>query len=710
MRQKFRKSLSFLLSLVLLFTVMPTAYADLSELGAKSFRFELLDEDEDDVWGGTSAEEEEVEKSELEELGSDLDSTPADDNGSIDEEAQKGLSAGGLENPEAITPILRSYNPFRKGGPGTKGGGSSNKPGEFSLDKTATPSGEEGVWDMELTITAKDLAKSTDVVLVVDRSSSMNEDFETGGVTSDPSRRKLHKAKEAAKSFVENLIQVSDQGSLRIALVSYSDNARINQTLTNNKESLIRSIDSLSARGATHTQAGIKWARDLLKGSVAERQIIVLLSDGEPTYAYNILEKYWYDEPSKVTPGLKVKRYPDKIMSPLTTEASKIYFLNGESFELTEHPFKYRETIKTVQELYMDYENSTPHFDTEKRKSPRFADNAFFAYESDAKRDDVDMINVYNQTISEANIAMREGYKIYTVGLSLSAQAQQLMDEVGIDGSYSSTPEDLKKIYEKIASRISFAATDAIVTDPIGDKFDLVVPPGMKPEETIKVFDRNGNELAGAVITWDAANKTFTVKLGTVTEALSPIKIQYKIRINPDDNIALPGVAYDTNGRTYITYTDSNGNPNQVKDFPIPKVGKDAASIIVYELLVDKDGNILKTQDGFFGDKAIDKNDFPLNRYLFEHNGKTSLPLHREIRVDAKPSVEKVINGEKKVFQLATIKVARGTQANSEVDITVSPFVKEFDRAESVEIYFAYLMNEKVDLILPDAKDLTKVY
>ena len=151
------------------------------------------------------------------------------------------------------------------------------QPGQVVLSKTATPvDGMVNTWDVTVRVEGKDTAKTSDVVLVIDRSRSMR------------SNSRMRQAKEAAKQFVSALLPAGNDGNTRIAIVSFASDVRTDQALTNNASGLNHAIDDLSADGGTFTQAGIKQAESILANSTADVKNIVLLSDGEPTYSYGI--------------------------------------------------------------------------------------------------------------------------------------------------------------------------------------------------------------------------------------------------------------------------------------------------------------------------------------------------------------------------------------------------------------------------------------
>ncbi len=183
-------------------------------------------------------------------------------------------------NPLAIIPRMFSRYKSALAREGTTSSGPvigvdhPENPGDVMLFKSAEPvAGMVNTWDVTLRIEGKDDSKTSDIVLVIDRSGSMQD----GG--------RMSSAKEAARDFVNTLLP---SAYTRIAVVSYASSVSVDQRLTNNAASLTSAINSLYPGGGTFTQAGIKQAEELLDNSSADYKHIVLLSDGVPTFSYRI--------------------------------------------------------------------------------------------------------------------------------------------------------------------------------------------------------------------------------------------------------------------------------------------------------------------------------------------------------------------------------------------------------------------------------------
>uniref|UniRef100_A0A8A2VG66 VWA domain-containing protein n=1 Tax=Haloterrigena alkaliphila TaxID=2816475 RepID=A0A8A2VG66_9EURY len=110
--------------------------------------------------------------------------------------------------------------------------------------------------------------QQTDFVFVMDESGSM-------------SGSPIYYSRLAAKRFVDALLDGD-----RAGLVGYDSNANLLQELTRDHDSLNASIESLSAGGGTHTEAGLRTGLQHLEANGMENrsQVMLLLSDGKSNY------------------------------------------------------------------------------------------------------------------------------------------------------------------------------------------------------------------------------------------------------------------------------------------------------------------------------------------------------------------------------------------------------------------------------------------
>lgn len=176
---------------------------------------------------------------------------------------------------------LPSFAEGEETGGGTESGPKWDDPGSILLNKVAQPvENKEGIYEITLTIQGKNFETNSDVVLVIDKSGSMNDDD------------KLLDTKKAAIAFGEKLL--TKGSTTRIAIVTYAETAAsINNGhfyTADELDAFKSQINGIKASGGTNQQAGIHVAQQLLDSDspVGNLKNIVILSDGVPTYSYAI--------------------------------------------------------------------------------------------------------------------------------------------------------------------------------------------------------------------------------------------------------------------------------------------------------------------------------------------------------------------------------------------------------------------------------------
>ncbi len=181
--------------------------------------------------------------------------------------------------------------------------------GNVKVTKTAKEvEGEKNVWEVEMKLEGENLVsnRSTDIVLVLDRSGSMKDTTEGG------TRAKL--VAQASKDLVSELVK---QENVNVAVVSFAGgqvtssresyehyyantwtlfqkqftrgnwytNVRIDQDFTNISDKLNSGITTALSNptGGTPIALGIVKAGTILEERDAKNKVIILLSDGKPT-------------------------------------------------------------------------------------------------------------------------------------------------------------------------------------------------------------------------------------------------------------------------------------------------------------------------------------------------------------------------------------------------------------------------------------------
>lgn len=105
-----------------------------------------------------------------------------------------------------------------------------------------------------------------------------------------PGESRLDYAKTAANDLVNSVVKDGND-DVRVAVVSFSNDAQTVVGYTSDKGELRRGIDALGADDGTNWEAGLAAANGLTARDGAKKYV-VFLSDGEPTYRYETVE-YW---------------------------------------------------------------------------------------------------------------------------------------------------------------------------------------------------------------------------------------------------------------------------------------------------------------------------------------------------------------------------------------------------------------------------------
>lgn len=425
-------------------------------------------------------------------------------------------------------------------------------PGSVKLNgKEATPTDNYAEWEIELSVEAKDIdsMKSTDIVLLLDRSGSMRGN-------------RLTKAKEGAIQFVNELLTEGPQ--TRIALVSFSNQAQTNSSFrgSNDRQRLINAINNISASGGTNIQAGLRVANNLVALTSAEEKIIVLLSDGEPTYSYR--------ENNATAHSWSYGSYNFRLTNFTNNQIG-----SGDSYNLSS-PI----CIPFVGCFGGD--QYTVNGYTVRTNGPATISEAWQIM-------NINLINMYS-------IGLDVGGNTNAINVLRNSQNK---------GYFQAGVDDLSGIFDEIAGEIKYAATNAVVTDPLGDMFKLVKG------------KYNGNDYeasTGTTVTWDESTKTFTWNIGDIREGEKPT-LKYTVTIDWEHPDLKGHIDYPMNKETPLHYRDSNGN-DATKYFKIPEGQIDKGKIkrIGYRVnvdgdLVDGDGNPVESiedahnfYDEYYGD------------------------------------------------------------------------------------------------------------
>lgn len=488
-------------------------------------------------------------------------------------------------------------------------------PGSIKLDKDAAAvESETNLWEVTLGIKGKNFETTSDVVLVIDCSGSMEGD-------------KLTNTRKAAKAFGQKLL--TEGSTTRIAIVTFIKEA----TAYNNGHfydatelsAFEAAVDAATyAKGGTNQQAGLHVAQQLLNTSTAGLKNIVILSDGDATYSYPFVGgnatidcgqflSHWFSGNPVVTawPTVATPDYSTVIGT-------------GNSFDLDEGNITWNCTCKhnkTTQELYGAF-----YYDA--------SGNLVCSNGSMASNNGV-------ATIWEANQAKVAGTTIYSVALQAGTNGENTLKTCATDAtkdyyaiaSADNVEEKLTNAFTSIAGSIAIAARNGVVNDPMGEHVKLSFS-GAAPDITTDkaVYDAGHADIyiSQGTATYDAATRAISWTVGSVRGGDNPI-MMYKVGILEGYSPAT-GDVLDTNKRTTFSYINYLGD-GTVGEFPIPKVTVGGGAILVHWYQVNSKGEPINEFGQVVDGPAYAKQVQPAA--YFEASGSTGLSYNTPYTVAA---------------------------------------------------------------------------
>lgn len=482
-------------------------------------------------------------------------------------------------------------------------------PGSIKLDKDAAAvEGAENLWEVTLGIQGKNFETTSDVVLVIDCSGSMEGD-------------KLTNTRKAAKAFGQKLL--ADGSSTRIAIVTFIDTAAAynNGHFYDATElsAFEAAVDKATyAKGGTNQQAGIHKAQELLNTSAAGLKNIVILSDGEATYSYpfvggNATIGCSYIIRHRFNENVTVATWPTVATPDYSTVIG-----TGNSFDLDEGNITWNCTCehnRTTQKLYGAF-----YYDA--------SGNLVCSNGSMATNNGV-------ATIWEANQAKAAGTTIYSVALQAGTNGENTLKACATDAtkdyyaiaSADNVEEKLTTAFTSIAGSIAIAARNGVVNDPMGENVQLSFSGSAPVITTDKTVYDAGNAdiyISQGSAVYDAATRSISWTVGSVSEVDNPI-MKYKVGIRDDYNPPT-GDVLDTNKRTTFSYINYLGE-GTVGDFPIPKVTVGGGAILVHWYQVNSNGEPINELGQVVDGPSFAKQVQPAE--YFVDNGSTGLSYNK---------------------------------------------------------------------------------
>lgn len=474
--------------------------------------------------------------------------------------------------------------------------------GSIKLDKDAAAvEGAENLWEVTLGIQGKTFETTSDVVLVIDCSGSMEGD-------------KLTNTRKAAKAFGQKLL--TEGSTTRIAIVTFIKEA----TAYNNGHfydatelsAFEAAVDAATyANGGTNQQAGIHKAQELLNTSSAGLKNIVILSDGKATFSHPFAAAATYANCEAWTSlgcprGGKITN-----IGAFAPDYTTVIGL-GSSFTLD---YNARVTATCPE-----------HGGTTTQK---------YVYNLDGTATTKSGTDNGVATIWEANQAKAAGTTIYSVALQAGTNGENTLKACATDAtkdyyaiaSTDNVEETLTNAFTSIAGSIAIAARNGVVNDPMGEHVKLSFSGSAPVITTDKAVYDAGNAdiyISQGSAVYDAATRSIRWNVGSVRAVDNPI-MKYKVGISDGYNPPT-GDVLDTNKRTTFSYINYLGE-GAVGEFPIPKVTVGGGMILVHWYQVNSKGEPINELGQVVDGPSFAKQVQPAE--YFVDNGSTGLSYNK---------------------------------------------------------------------------------
>lgn len=380
---------------------------------------------------------------------------------------------------------------------------------EFAIRKYAKETSTPGLYDVYLNVRGNELRdiKPIDIVLVVDMSGSMEPE-------------KASAVRQGVKDFLTYIKDAGIGQYVNVGFVGYSSlnqptyvgliKEEINPVSNNNHITNINDKLKKTFIGGTFTQLGIQTGKNMLNSySSTNQKMMILLTDGVPTYSYKVTK-------STLIGGVL---YGTEFGTGLDNP--------GDTSELD---YSYVDT--TGKRIY----------------------------------------DTFAATLGEAKLAKDSGTQLHVLGIKLErdgsyltqTQVRQRTSLMASTGYYqdANTSDAVKTYLQNQAVNVVSAfntVNQGNIKDPIGDQFiynssvvDLTSV-GTSTVTTLPSANIAGNQL-------NVSNLT----LGKNQE----VQIHYQVRINTESSSFVPDQWYPMNGRTL--FTPNGTNPTNQVDFGVP--------------------------------------------------------------------------------------------------------------------------------------------
>lgn len=494
--------------------------------------------------------------------------------------------------------------------------------GAIQLSKSAAAvEGKENTWEVTLGIQGKNYKTTSDVVLVIDNSNSMYDNS------------RMAKTKAAANAFVDTLL--TEESTTRIALVVYN----LTETHTGfytyeNKAALkskINAIEQDNDNGGTFTQLGLHTARTLLNSaeSTGQNKSIVLLSDGEPTKAYEFVAVNATYTNCQSSHGLVFNRNHSGGQFKADTFLPDYNLTLGDGGTNDFGTYSHNAIASSVTC------NKGVSRDIDCNYYKDSSDN--WVYTTNVVKTDLGV-----PTMWEAEQATAEGTTVYTVAFQAGTDGERVLKACATDptkgyfaiGSSTNVETALKDAFTSIAGSISIAARAGSVADTMGDKVQLVFKDAAPIITTDMAVYAAGNAdvyISQGTASYDSATRAIHWTVGNVSEQDKPV-MKYRVTIKSGYNPST-GETLLTNEQATFSYIDYLGR-NAEAEFPKPEVTVGGGKLLVHWYQVNDKGLPVNAQGTVVESPALAHQVQPAEYHSV--NGSTGLRYNTPYTVDHK--------------------------------------------------------------------------
>ncbi|MDQ8433600.1 SpaA isopeptide-forming pilin-related protein [Enterococcus faecium] len=418
---------------------------------------------------------------------------------------------------------------------------------DFAIRKYAKETSKPGLYDVYLNVKGnkQEDIKPVDIVLVVDMSGSMESSQSNGW------NDRAGAARNGVKNFLQTIKDAGIGDYVNVGLVGFSSPGYVtgpNGYLTvpigkASDTSHINAInDALKPKftGGTYTQIGIEQGQQMLAGSSNENKMMIVLTDGVPTFSKKVTAAQTIDGTTYAT------EFGNRLDEPGNT--SKL--------------------------------------------------NRSYEVGSWGNRTNID--STWPATLGAAKIAKDAGLTIHLLGIQLSKDRnflteQQVRDRASLiatPGKYkdAETTDDVSDYLNEQAKNVvkSFnTIVNGSINDPLGDQFSYEGTP------TVKSISTGDSAVTNLPTVNQSNGKVTTTELNLGKD--QEIQIHYQVRINTEDKDFTPEKWYPMNGQT--TLTPNGDNPDNKVDFGVPSAKAPGVKLDLKKIWEEYDKDTSKRPD-----------------------------------------------------------------------------------------------------------------